>query len=105
MAKGSLAGANQTVEELLGRGLNGGAAIRVLIGDFVGTITFYGKVDSADTIFPIGVTLYSDGITIVSTCNADFAGFINTVGLYSVLAKVTAYTSGTATVRINSLEG
>jgi len=105
MAKGSLAGANQYIEERADALLNGGAAFRILIGDFVGTISFFGKVSDDDTPFPLGVTQYNDEITIATSCTADFAGWVNTIGLSSILAKVTVYTSGAATVTVGHHQG
>lgn len=73
----------------------------VTVSSFTGTVTFEGSVDGS-TFFAIAGTDASDDATKSSIATAAKAYRFNVKGLYSFRARVSAYTTGTVTVKASA---
>lgn len=70
----------------------------VITGTWVGTLTFEGSLDG--TNFKTMLAVLLDGSNMAATTTGNNSYIISTCGLKSVRVKMTAYTSGTATIVI-----
>lgn len=74
------------------------SAAVLVTGTWVGTLTFEGSTDG--TNFKTMLAILLDGSNMVSSTTGNNSFLISTSGLKTVRLKMTAYTSGTATVLI-----
>lgn len=77
---------------------NFGTAGVIITGAWVGTISFQGSLDGINFVNILAHNLTTNVLTSTTTANGQF--IINTSGMRSVRARLTAYTSGTASVVI-----
>ena len=98
-ASGSLTALNSTVVSISG---GSGTVMMQIGGTWVGTITFEGSNDAFSTSQAI-TAIYLGG-TQTQAATATINGFFSVIsaGFAQVRAKMTAYTSGTATILVNN---
>ena len=72
-------------------------------GTFVGTITFKGTLDGTNYVAIQAVNM-NDGV-VGPTATAAGLYVIDVTGLHDVLADITAYTSGSITVKASGAQG
>lgn len=80
-----------------------GSTSILITGTWVGTATFQGSLDGTTFVDMLGVQISNAQITSTTAANGSF--LINTFGLKTLRVKMTAYSSGTATVTMQSANG
>lgn len=81
---------------------NGGAAVQ-LTGTWVGTVTFQATIDGTNWVSILATDIATGSTATTATANSIYK--FDVVGLRSVRANCTAYTSGTIVATINGLAG
>ncbi len=96
----SLITGTATANSTVSQAINGQSGARIQVtGTWVGSLEFDGSIDGGTTRFPIPMRVSSTGYTTSSiTGNGPFYGDVS--GLTNVYARATAWTSGTANVRM-----